>query len=222
VTIGERLRRERVRSGLTQAQLTKLLGVHRGYVWKIEHGAKPPSTKLIERWAQATGAAPGDLVLEGPPLFDLKFEVDTAVRGPFTARRVLDRIPPTTRRQVAVWPGTGDRALRLRVRGSALPAAIDLAGITVPGVGLLGQPSVVPVRAAKELMAWVRAASEADARAQVVARMSDAATGGRVTVNTSGRRVFVALVAQLSACASIRLQDIVQESAVGLFVPVVA
>lgn len=222
MTIGERLRRERLRAGLTQAEITRLLGIHRSLVWKVEHGSVAPSAKMIEGWSRATGVAHADLVLEGPALFDIAFEVDTVIRGPFAARRVLDRMPPSTRRQVALWPGIGDSVLRLRVRGSALPAAADLAGEDVPGLGPLSTPRVIPVRATKDLVAWVRAANEADARAQVVARISDVAAGGRVTVSTAGRRLFVAHVARLSARASVRLQDIVQESAVSLFVPVVA
>lgn len=218
--IGERLRRERVRAGLSQVELAVAVDVSRGHVWKIEHGVKRPSATLIERWSQATGSAHADLVLEGPALFDLAFEVDgVGVRDPFAARRVLDTIPASSRRLVAVWPSAGDAALRLRARGSALPLLVDLAGVEVPGVGVLGSPSVTPVRAADELVAWVRAASEADARAQVESRMASVAARGRVTLTTSGR-VFVARVENLSARASIRLQDLVDGSPIGLYVPI--
>ena len=220
MTIGDRLRRERLRAGLSQVDLAAACEASRGHVWKVEHGIKQPSAGLIERWSRATGAAHADLVLEGPALFDLSFEVDgEGVRGPFAARRVLDKIPEQSRRLVAVWPIAGDAALRLRARGSALPMLIDLAGVEVPGVGVLGPPSTKPVRAAGELVTWVRAANDADARAQVDQRMASVAARGRVTLTASGR-VFVARVAQLSASASIRLQDLVDGSPIGLYVPI--
>lgn len=221
MTIGERLRRERKRAGLTQVELATRLGVGRGHVWKIEHGAKHPSAKLIEQWSRETGAAYADLVLEGPPLFDLAFAVEQPIRDPFTARRVLDRIPAAVRRQVAVWPDSGEPALRLRARGSALPIAVDLVGSELPGVGVLGVPSVVPVRAAEELLAWVRAANEHQARAQIDQRLASVGARGRVTISSMGR-VFVAHVADLGERASLALQELVDGSPIGLFVPVVA
>lgn len=220
MTIGDRLRRERIRAGLSQVDLARALVTSRGHVWKVEHGVKRPSARLIERWSQATGAAHADLVLEGPGLFDMVFEVDgVGVGDPFAARRVLDKIPAPSRRLVAVWPSSGDASLRLRARGSALPVLIDLAGVEVPGVGELGSPSVTPVRAVEELVTWVRAANAADAHAQVELRMASVAARGRVTLTTSGR-VFVARVARLSARASIRLQDLVDGSPIGLYVPI--
>lgn len=220
MTLGARLRRERVRAGLTQAELAARVGVHRGHVWKVEAGEKQPSAGLIKRWSRATGSAHADLVLEGPALFDVVFEVDgVGIRDPFSARRVLGHLPPENRRVVAVWPNVGDTALRLRVRGSALPVTVDLAGIDVSGVGELGSPWVTPVRASEELVAWVRAASKSDALAQVESRMASVAARGMVTLTTSGR-VFVARVAKLSARASMRLQDIVEGSPIGLYVPI--
>lgn len=219
MTIGDRLRRERVRAGLTQADLARAVDVHRGHVWKVENGVKRPSARLIEKWSRATGSAHADLVLDGPALFDLVFEVDGRVRDPFAARRVLDKIPAESRRFVAVWPSADEAALRLRSRGSALPMLADLAGADVPGVGVLGSPSVTPVRAAEELETWVRASSEADAQAQIESRMASVAARGCVTLTTSGR-VFVARVAKLGARASIRMQDLVDESPIGLYVPI--
>jgi transcriptional regulator with XRE-family HTH domain len=218
MTIGERLRRERVRSGLTQAALAARTGVGRGHVWKVEHGVTEPSPGLIERWARATGSAHADLVLDGPTLFDLAFRTDAVIRGPFTARRALDRIPPAVRRQVAVWPAAGDAVLRLRVRGSALPIVIDLAGVDVPGVGVLTSPSVIPVRATAELMAWVRAANEREAVEQVESRMARVSARGSIAIGSMGR-MFVASVAGLGDRASLRMQDIVEGSPIGLFVP---
>ena len=221
MTIGERLRRERVRAGLTQTELAAIIGIGIGHVWKVEHGARQPSATLIDRWSKATGAAHADLVLDGPALFDLAFAVEGAIRDPFAARRVLELFPVECRRQVAIWPGSDDSMLRLRVRGSALPRAVDLVGVEVPGVGVLGSPSVLPVRAADELVTWVRAANELDAMGQIESRLSSVAGRGRVTISSLGR-VFVAHVADLSDRASIRLQDLVEGSPIGLFVPRIA
>lgn len=219
--IGQRLRRERVRAGLTQAEIARRCDIGRGHAWKVEHGAKQPSATLIERWSQATGAAHADLVLDGPALFDLAFAVDEAIRDPFAARRALALFPTAIRRQVAVWPDTGDAMLRLRVRGSALPRAIDLVGAEVRGIGELGSPIVLPVRAAVELIAWVRAADEHDAMVQIGSRLSSVAGRGRVTISALGR-VFVAHVAGLSDRASVQIQDLVDGSPIGLFVPRIA
>jgi len=220
MTIGERLRRERVRAGLSQTELAAIIGIGIGHVWKVEHGARQPSATLIDRWSKATGAAHADLVLDGPALFDLAFAVEGEIRDPFAARRVLELFPVESRRQVAIWPGS-DSMLRLRVRGSALPRAVDLVGVEVPGVGVLGSPSVLPVRAADELVTWVRAANELDAMGQIESRLASVAGRGRVTISSLGR-VFVAHVADLSERASIRLQDLVEGSPIGLFVPRIA
>jgi transcriptional regulator with XRE-family HTH domain len=218
MNLGSRLRRERERAGLTQAELGRALRISRGHVWKVEHDVEGPSPGLVERWARATGSAQADLVLEGPALFDLSFAADHAIRDPLTARRVLYRVPSSSRGQVAVWPNSGDAVLRLRVRGSALPVVLDLAGTKVPGAGTLGRPSVAPVRAAADLVTWLRAANEREAVEQVESRMARVSARGRITVGSLGR-IFVASVAGIGDRASLRLQDIVEESPIGLFVP---
>lgn len=219
MTIGDRLRRERVRAGLTQMEMASACKTHRGHVWKVENGVKRPSLRLVDRWSRVTGSADADLLLEGPPLFDLAFDVDgPEIQDPFAARSVFDKIPPGHRRFVAVWPCTGDAVLRLRARASALPVAIDLADVDVRGIGVLSRPTVSPVRAVGELVAWVRASSEADARAQVDSRLASSDAIGRVTLTAAGR-LFVAHVGRLSGDASIRLQSIVEESPIGLYVP---
>lgn len=218
MTIGERLRRERKRAGLTQAELALALDVHHAYVWKIENGKRRPSKRLIDRWSAATASTQADLLLEGPALFDLAFPIDRRIDDPFTARRVLDVVPAGVRKQVSVWPSSNETVLRLRARGSALPSAIGLAGTTAPGIGQLGTPTVSPLRAADELVAWIRAADERHAAEQVEARMAAAAARGCVTIGRFGA-VFVARVAALSKHASVALQDLVEESPIGLFVP---
>jgi len=218
MTIGDRLRRERTRAGLTQVDLASRLGVSSEYVCRVEHGIRRPSRVLVDRWAIAVGAGPADLVLDGPALFDVTFAVEAGEIDPFTARSVLGHLPIHIRRLASVWPTIDSQAIRLRARGSALPSVIGLVGTDVSGVGILGAPVVKPVEAAAELIAWVRAASEDDARAEVERRLVRAAASGRVSVHAAGR-LFVASVVELAADASMRLQELVDGSPLGLFVP---
>jgi hypothetical protein len=95
---------------------------------------------------------------------------------------------------------------------------IDLAGVDVQGVGVLTSPSVMPVRATAELMAWVRAANELEAVEQVESRMARVSARGSIAIDSMGR-MFVASVTGLGDRASLRMQDIVEGSPIGLFVP---
>ena len=98
MTIGDRLRRERARAGLTQVDLASRIGVSPEYVCRIEHGTRRPSRVLVDRWAAVTGAGHADLVLDGPALFDVTFSMAEPVADPFVARRVLGHLPPDARR----------------------------------------------------------------------------------------------------------------------------
>lgn len=220
MTIGERLRRERVRAGLSQVDLAAKIGVSPEYACRVEHGQYRPSRAVVERWAEATGAGAADLMLDGPMLFDVAFGVDAPVHDPFAARRVLERLDLPARRLVSVWPAV-DGALRLRARASALPVVIGLTGSDVPGVGQLHAPTVAPVREAAELTAWLQAANERGAAEQVERRLARARASGQVSIAKAGR-LFVARVADIAADASLRLQELVDGSPLGLFVPIVA
>jgi len=220
MTIGDRLRRERVRSGLSQVDLATLIGTSREYVCRVEHGHVRPSRAAVDRWAEATGAGAADLVLDGPMLFDVAFVVDAPALDPFASRRVLEQLDPRARRLVSVWPAV-DGTLRLRARASALPVLVGLTGTEIPSVGLLHAPTVSPVREAAELTAWLRAVNEQGAAEQVERRLERARASGRVSIGRAGR-LFVARVADLAADASLRLQELVDGSPLGLFVPIVA
>lgn len=217
MTIGERLRRERVRAGLTQVEIAKRLGVSAPYVCRLEHGVRRPSRDFVGRWAEVTGAGAADLVLAGPTLFDVTFLVEVPIDDPFIARRALGHLHPDLRRLVAVWPAF-DGSLRLRARASALPVVVGLTGETIAGMGKLAAPTVRPVCESAELTAWLRASSEQDAIWQVEGRLALAGALGRVSVVSDGR-LFVASVADLAADASLRLQELVDGSPLGLFVP---
>lgn len=217
-TIGERLRRERVRAGLTQAELAARLGVSTEYTCRVETGFRRPSRVLVDRWAEATGAGSADLVLEGPALFDVAFELGLLGIDPFVARHALVYLPAGIGRLVSVWPAV-DGALRLRARASALPAVVGLTGEMVDGIGRMPAPTVRPVSESAELTAWLRATSSAAAVEQVEQRLARISASGRVSVS-GDERLFVAVVADLAADASVRLQELVEGSPLGLFVPV--
>jgi transcriptional regulator with XRE-family HTH domain len=218
MTIGERLRRERLRAGLSQVDLATRIGVSPEFACRVEHGQRSPSREVVERWAEATGAGAADLILDGPMLFDVAFVVEAPVLDPFAARRVLEQLDPRTRRLVSVWPAV-DGALRLRARASVLPILVGLTGTEIPSVGMLHAPTVSPVREAAELTAWLRAVNEQGAAEQVELRLERARASGRVSIARAGR-LFVAVVADLAADASLRLQELVDGSPLGLFVPI--
>jgi transcriptional regulator with XRE-family HTH domain len=216
VTIGERLRRERIRAGLSQPKIADALGVSTAFVWMVEHGQRKPSRAVIERWAAATHAGFADLVIDGPPLFDVTFDV--RVPDPFAARRVLEALPVEVRCLASVWPVIGDDALRVRARASALGCVVALVGADVAGIGMMPAPTVQPVRESDGLIAWITARTEQAAVEEVGRRLALAKTTGDVSVERWGR-VFVARVGGLAGAGSMRLQELVDGSPIGLFVP---
>lgn len=52
-TIGDRLKEQRQRAGLTQAQAAELEGLSRQYIWKLEEGEnEPPAWPLLVKLAR--------------------------------------------------------------------------------------------------------------------------------------------------------------------------
>jgi len=51
----EKFKRHRMRKGLTQTELARILGVDRTYINQIERGKKIPSLGLLERIAEVLG-----------------------------------------------------------------------------------------------------------------------------------------------------------------------
>ena len=60
--VGERLRRQREKGGLSQERLGQLAGVDRGYVSLVERGRVNPTVTTLVRLAAAVGMNPGDLL----------------------------------------------------------------------------------------------------------------------------------------------------------------
>jgi len=65
--IGEELKKERVRIGLSQEKLAEKAGVHRTYISLIERNVKNPTLDVLFRICKALGIKPSTLVkrLEG-------------------------------------------------------------------------------------------------------------------------------------------------------------
>ena len=67
-TIGERLRRLRKKSGLTQEQLADAVGVNHNSVSRWENNIDIPKTQSIKALAKALGVSEADLLNEPPPV----------------------------------------------------------------------------------------------------------------------------------------------------------
>ncbi len=66
-TIGERLRRLRKKSGLTQEELADAVGVHENSVSRWENNELTPKTQSIKALAKALGVSEADLLNDSPP-----------------------------------------------------------------------------------------------------------------------------------------------------------
>lgn len=64
--LGQRVRMQRVRLGLSQEDLGRLAGFHRTYVGSVERGERNPSMLNVLRLAAALQLDPGDLLREMP------------------------------------------------------------------------------------------------------------------------------------------------------------
>ncbi|HVM73776.1 MAG TPA: helix-turn-helix transcriptional regulator [Candidatus Paceibacterota bacterium] len=59
---GKRVRATRLKKKISQADVAKLLGVHRSFVSQIERGVVNLSLKNIEKLARALGVSPDKLL----------------------------------------------------------------------------------------------------------------------------------------------------------------
>ena len=60
--LGQNIRALRLEQGRSQEQFAFDAGIHRTYVSGVERGARNPSLILIERFAEALGVSPGELL----------------------------------------------------------------------------------------------------------------------------------------------------------------
>jgi transcriptional regulator with XRE-family HTH domain len=63
-TLGDRLRKARVRAGLDQTELAQRIAVSRGTVsnYELGHGKRPPKTLVLRAWAHECGVSYDDLI----------------------------------------------------------------------------------------------------------------------------------------------------------------
>jgi len=200
---------------MSTRELGRIVGMSKSMVSRVEIGKRQATGLVIERWADATGTTVADMLLDGPALHDLTYVVRCS---PFDARRVLGALPLEARAHAAVLPSVSDGVLRVRARSSCLPLLLDLTGTAIPGVsGDLPAPVITPVRAASALTSWMHAPSEADARERLGPRLDGADVEIRRVAS-----VWVASMRGIGDALSLRLQDIVAGSPLGMFVPSVA
>lgn len=57
VQLGRKLRRLRIRAGLTGPQLAERMGTNQPRISRIETGTRPPRIAIVEAWCDATGAS---------------------------------------------------------------------------------------------------------------------------------------------------------------------
>ncbi|MBR0168937.1 MAG: helix-turn-helix domain-containing protein [Synergistaceae bacterium] len=67
-TIGERLRRLRKKSGLTQPELADLVGVHETTIRRWENEGDNPSIVYVSKLAKALGVSEADLLNDSPDI----------------------------------------------------------------------------------------------------------------------------------------------------------
>lgn len=60
--LGQKIKEVRLKKGLSQGDIAKVLGVHRSYISGIERGVRNPTVKNVERIADALGVDPHTLL----------------------------------------------------------------------------------------------------------------------------------------------------------------
>jgi transcriptional regulator with XRE-family HTH domain len=59
---GEKLRALRERQGLSQRQLSDMLGVHQNHLWRMEQGKKTPNVAMVLKVADIFGVTTDQLI----------------------------------------------------------------------------------------------------------------------------------------------------------------
>lgn len=66
LVVGENLRDERDRQGLSQEELAFRADLHRTYVSGVERGVRNPTVKIVARLAEALSVEPAALLVRRP------------------------------------------------------------------------------------------------------------------------------------------------------------
>lgn len=218
MTFADRLREERRRARLTTRELASAAEISQPHVVRMESGRIEPTIATASRIANALGMGLADLVWDGPPLFEVEFDVGP-VTGvtPWIERRILASVPDPVR--VSAWPYLGDGKLRLRTRASSLPVLAGLVGTVVPGLDLkLPAPTVSPVRGSAELAVVVKAVDEDEARHKLAESTED--SGCKIVVRNFGPSgLWLGTLKGVGKGLSVAMQGLSASSPLGLFVP---
>ncbi len=219
--MGQRVRDARLRAGLSQRGLSRVVGASQSSISELESG-QACGMGIVSRVAEALGMSAADLLLEGPPLLEVVFQCSGIRRfapTPWMERRALGCVPEGPRARVAVWPYRDDGALRFRAMASSVPVLVAMAGTSVPGLdSALPSPMVEPVRASIALEVLIRARDEGDARSQLSVDLGREGACVRIRVERA-QELWLARVEAVSQTFSLKLQSVVRRSPMGLFVP---
>lgn len=220
---GDRLREERERTGMSARELSRLAGVNPHHAGKIERGLSRAVAKGAEAMVGALGLGLADLLLDGPPLFEIEFDVadDDLPPAQEIEQAMLRAVPSSMLDRVAVWPWTGDGHVRLRARASCLPGLAALTGARIDELGqTLPAPTVRPVSPSPELVVLIRADGSRAARRLVLAQAAREDCCPPLVVVNRGPALWLARLRAVPVSCSMSLQRLAPESPVGLFVPV--
>jgi transcriptional regulator with XRE-family HTH domain len=62
IKFGKNLKKERLKKGLSQGGVARILGVHRTYISGLERGARNPSLMTVQKVARALGVKVKNLI----------------------------------------------------------------------------------------------------------------------------------------------------------------
>jgi len=62
IKFGKKLKEVRLKKGLSQGDVARILGVHRSYISGLERGARNPSLLTVQKIAKALGVDPKKLI----------------------------------------------------------------------------------------------------------------------------------------------------------------
>ena len=62
IKFGKKLKEVRLRKGLSQGDVARILGVHRTYISGLERGARNPSLLTVQKVAKALGIRSKELI----------------------------------------------------------------------------------------------------------------------------------------------------------------
>ena len=223
MSFGARLRSEREQQGLTLRAAAAAAGVNAGSLWYLEDGGRQPVTGLAESAASALGLDVADLLLEGPALFEVEFDIGcvSLPDSPWPERQMLGLVPDSMRPRVSVWPWVGDGRLRFRARASCLPGLAALTGSAIPGVvDRLPAPQIRPVRASADLSVLVLAPGPERVQREVLRRTTPVDCCPPIEIVAArAANTWLARLRGVPDHCSVALQRLVPGSPFGLFVP---